>query len=288
MTDTTKRKALIFLALTALLMTVIAAALPQLDPGPGIPLPFIQSASGALPEDTFAPLSLSLSTLAKAILLVFLILVVAYCAVAMFRGIPIRDLLRALSSAAIIGAVATAAILLLFAVVNVRVSVIPDQAEVIPPAAEVTGPPPGPMPPFFIWLAWGALCVGIALAAYQIVRQRNQRQRTGDLLAVEAEQAIMALKMGLDLRSVVLSCYRQMSQVLKKEQGIALAATMTAREFERLVDARGIPHAPVHALTQLFEAARYGQHPISQGDEQTAIECLNAIVLHTRTAKEKV
>jgi hypothetical protein len=77
-----------------------------------------------------------------------------------------------------------------------------------------------------------------------------------------------------------------MSLALKKEQGIELEETMTAREFERLLEARGIPPAPVHQLTQLFEAARYGYRLPTPGDEQTAFDCLNAIVQHAQAVRK--
>jgi hypothetical protein len=73
-----------------------------------------------------------------------------------------------------------------------------------------------------------------------------------------------------------------MSLALQKEQGIELAATMTARDFERLLEARGVPAAPVHQLTRLFEAARYGRWLPEPSDEQAAFDCLSAIVLYSR------
>ncbi len=95
---------------------------------------------------------------------------------------------------------------------------------------------------------------------------------------MEAERALQALRTGSHLNDVIVRCYIQMSQALQKEQEIELEQTMTAREFEHLLEARGIPYAPVHQLTQLFEAARYGFRQLGQGDEQKAFECLNAIL----------
>ena len=93
---------------------------------------------------------------------------------------------------------------------------------------------------------------------------------------------MQALRTGRDLKNVIVHCYRQMSLALQKEQGIELEETMTAREFERLLEARGIPHDPVHQLTRLFEAARYGFEQPHPGDEQVALDCLNAIVQYSR------
>jgi len=79
-----------------------------------------------------------------------------------------------------------------------------------------------------------------------------------------------------------------MSAALQKEQGIELENSMTAREFERLLEAKGLPRDPVHQLTQLFEAARYSLRLFTSADEQTAFECLNAIVQFSRERKPEL
>jgi hypothetical protein len=73
-----------------------------------------------------------------------------------------------------------------------------------------------------------------------------------------------------------------MSQALQKERGIEMEQTMTARDFESLLEARGIPRDPVHQLTQLFEGARYGHRQPGPDEEQKAFDCLNAIVQYSR------
>jgi hypothetical protein len=104
-------------------------------------------------------------------------------------------------------------------------------------------------------------------------------------VAREAERAIRALQTGSDIQNVIVRCYLQMSQALQKERGIKREAAMTARDFERLLEARGIPHTPVHQLTRLFEAARYGRRSSGPEEEREALDCLNAIVRHSRAAR---
>ena len=91
---------------------------------------------------------------------------------------------------------------------------------------------------------------------------------------------------GLDLKDVIVKCYRQMSLALEKEQGIERKDFMTTREFENLLEAAGIPHDPIHQLTQLFEAVRYGNWQPNPMDEQKAIHCLQAIMLYSREPKK--
>jgi hypothetical protein len=60
---------------------------------------------------------------------------------------------------------------------------------------------------------------------------------------------------------------------------------MTTREFENLLEIAGVPHNPIHQLTQLFEAVRYGNWQPNPIDEQKAIHCLEAIMLFSRETK---
>jgi len=92
------------------------------------------------------------------------------------------------------------------------------------------------------------------------------------------KEKVAALKKGLDFKNVIVQCYQQMSAALQKEQGIELEDTMTAREFEHLLEAKGLPRDPVHQLTQLFEAARYSLQQFTPADEQKAFDCLSVIV----------
>ncbi|HUX20955.1 MAG TPA: DUF4129 domain-containing protein, partial [Spirochaetia bacterium] len=79
-------------------------------------------------------------------------------------------------------------------------------------------------------------------------------------------------------------CYQRMGNALRRERQIEREAFMTAGEFEALLGAEGVPLGPVHELTRLFEAARYGDLRPTEGDERRAIEALGAIVDHCREA----
>jgi len=125
------------------------------------------------------------------------------------------------------------------------------------------------------------------LIGFWIFSPSSRRPLTIDLVGLEAEKAWQALKTGLDLKGVIVHCYRQMSLALEREQGIEREEWMTTREFENLLEAEGIPHDPIHQLTQLFEAVRYGDWQPNPVDEQKAIHCLQDIMLHSREAKNK-
>lgn len=283
MTDNLKRKTLAFLLLTVIVTVLIAAALPQLELKPGIPLPFLEGSQGALPSDQTPNVSISIGTFLKAVLESILVLVIAYGGYKLLKGVPWKEILI---PSLFIATLALLALSILFSLLNVHINFEPLAPEILPPAVNIKGPPLGPLPPGLIWLVWGGFAAGIVLLGIWLIHWPTKQTRPGDPLELEAERAMNALRSGSDLKDVIVRCYLQMSQALKKEQRIELEETMTAREFERLLEARGFPHPPVHQLTQLFETARYGYRQPSPGDEQKALDCLNAIVQYSRETKQ--
>jgi hypothetical protein len=154
--------------------------------------------------------------------------------------------------------------------------------ELPPTAAPLPTSPLGSPPPLLNWLVALGLAVIAALVAVWLIRSSSGPEKDISRVGLAAENARQALLAGLDLKNVILQCYRQMSQALQQEQGIERQAYMTTREFERLLEESGVPHDPVHELTQLFEAVRYGRWHPDPGDEQKAIRCLDAIIEYSR------
>jgi hypothetical protein len=107
-----------------------------------------------------------------------------------------------------------------------------------------------------------------------------------DHVQIEASKAWQAILSGKDLRNVILTCYRQMTEALKQEQGIERQSYMTTVEFELSLIEEGIPSEPIHQLTRLFEQVRYGQGQPSQQDEKIAADCLGEIVRYCEMKKK--
>jgi hypothetical protein len=279
MTDTVKRKSLRYLLLAVILTVLIAVALPQLKLKPGIPLPGLEGGSGSPADETNPFLAISINTFFLAVLGLALAFALVYGGYKVLIGAPWKEILRAFLYFTGLTLVVLAFIL---ALTKVRITSELPEMELLPEPLRVSGPPLGLMPPFLVWLAWICLAVVVILLGIWLYTWRSRQSRPADQLEWEAEQALQALGRGLDLGNVILRCYRQMSLVLQQEQGLELEETMTAREFERLLEARGIPHTPVHQLTQLFEATRYGHQQPDADDEQKAFDCLSAIVAYCR------
>jgi hypothetical protein len=284
MTPDLKRKTLACLAGALILTAVIAAALPQLDLKPGIPLPGYTDLSGGAPEVETNPLvAISIDAFWKAVLGILFIAGLIYNGYKLLRDVrwSWKNVLRSLFYLFI-------PILLLLGllliITRVHVTFEPPPVEALPPVLKTEGPPLGPLPPGLIWLVWLGLAAGLTGLGLWLAL-RPPAKSSSDRLKLEAERALQALKTGLDLRNVILRCYWQMAQVLQQEQGLEKEAAMTVREFERLLEDRGVPPTPVHQLTQLFEAARYGRRPSSPDDERQAVDCLTAIVHYSQARK---
>jgi hypothetical protein len=278
-----KRKALTFLLMAVVLTVLIAAALPQLELKPGISLPDWEAGRGDLPQDQLPAASISINTYFLAVLEIVLVLVVVYGSYMLLKGVHWKKIL---APALLIAGLVMIVFYIFFLLAGVRIKIDPFTPEVLPADLNIPGEPLGHLPQGLIWLAWMGLAAGIILLGIWFIRRPPKYNQSGDLLGLEAERALRALRTGSSLNDVIVRCYIQMSQVLQKEQEIELEQTMTAREFEQLLETRGIPDAPVHQLTQLFEAARYGFRQLGQGDEQKAFECLNAILSFSRAREQ--
>ncbi len=152
-----------------------------------------------------------------------------------------------------------------------------------PPAATGSRPlPAAGAPPGWLSTLVGALAAaGLAALAIWVARRRRPARAAPDareLLADEAQQAIVALQRGADLRSTVLACYESMCRVLRQEQGLVVDTTMTAREFELLLAKAGVDDGAVHRLSRLFERVRYGRGAPDAAAAQEAEFCLQAVV----------
>jgi hypothetical protein len=164
-----------------------------------------------------------------------------------------------------------------------------DSTEVyLPPAAAtVVGPPLGSIPSILLWISGVGLAVGIVLFLIWIIYWGKNSKPAGDPVQFAAEEAVQAITDGQDFKSAILRCYRQMSLVLKEEQGIEFELAMTTREFENLLKKRGLPREPVHEITELFEFVRYGNESASPEEENRAVNCLNNVIQFCRETKRR-
>jgi hypothetical protein len=123
-----------------------------------------------------------------------------------------------------------------------------------------------------------ALLLALLLAAIWFFWRRVRAQASPlERLADEAQLALDDLQSGGDLKDTVLRCYREMSQILSEQRGVARPRDMTPREFEQQLAAVGLRDEHIRRLTRLFERVRYGARQAGEREEREAVDCLRAI-----------
>jgi hypothetical protein len=285
MTASVRRNTLILLGLVTIITMIIAASLPRLELRPGMPLPKLENDQVVIPP---ADAGLFGAISVEEFIIKFFLLLGAGAVLLMIynllRGADWKNLTTFIWPMVVISLILGSLAFLIMLLPQSEGS----RAMELPvptPEPPVTSPL-GPVPPLLPWLVGiGLLVTGIFIAIWIFGSPAN-RATTLDIVGLEAEKAWQELRAGLGLKDVIIKCYRQMSLALEKEQGIEREDSMTAREFENLLQAAGVPYDPVHQLTQLFEAVRYGHWQPNPIDEQKAIDCLAAIVAYSREAKE--
>jgi Domain of unknown function (DUF4129) len=284
MTGSAKRNTLILLGLTMIITVIIAASLPQLNLQPGMPVPRFENSQVVLAPIEEEPLvALSINEFFKVLFILALAVSFLYVIYRMAKGVGWASVRYFLQLIMVISMVAGSLIFLIMLLPKTQ-STLPMEMPIPTYAPPVTSPL-GPVPAVLLWLVGiGLLLSSVLLGIWIFVPSR--RATTIDMVRLEAEKARQALMTGLDLKDVIVKCYQQMSLALEKDQGIEREDFMTTREFENLLEAAGIPHDPIHQLTQLFEAVRYGNWQPQLLDEQKAINCLEAIVFYSSETKK--
>jgi hypothetical protein len=283
MTGSTKQKALILLGMVMVFTMIIAANLPQLEFQPGMPLPSLQHGKLAV-ESTKEGMFVSISATKFILVLIALVFTgtTLYSSYQLLRGADwklISDFLRYV----LIISVAIGCLVFMVVLLPGSTSFTPMEVPISTPPPLVTSPVEA-VPPSILWLV-GIMLLVISVAVVMWIFKPSPQARPIDLVGLEAEKARQALITGAGLKDVIIHCYIQMSLALKQEQGIERKDYMTTREFENVLESAGMPHAPIHQLTRLFDAVRYGNWQSNAVDEEKAMECLEAIMLHSRNIK---
>jgi len=277
-----KTRALIFLLVSLVLTTVIAAGLPLLKFQPGMPLPSLEQGQVVLPAANSLPVGMPMRSFAAILVLIILGVSGLVMVILALKGVRWRRLLPGMWSV-------LWKLLLTVGLILVVVTLLPRTPAAasgvpLPPPREIVTTPLGPVPPALFWVVGVILGAAILLLAARMLLARTRpASRPWEQ---EIERARQALLDGGDLREVIIGCYRRMGEALQEERGIARESSMTAGEFEQLLAEKGLPRDPVRQLTRLFETARYSPWRPAPGQEQEALQCLDSILDHCRRVQE--
>jgi hypothetical protein len=277
-----KRRAILYLGLAALLTILIAASLERAQFKPGLPMPRTDGQSFAVSVAKLPAIKFQVNTLFFVLFSIILGVLLLVTLFRLMRGMSWKRLALDFLLYLLVALVAFGAFALVVAALprSTGVAELPTQL----PAQVVA--PLGPMPPFVLWLAGFVLLVGALGVGGGFVLARRRPQQKISLLEAEAQKARQALLDGQAVKDVILHCYQQMCLALQQEKGVERLVFMTTGDFERLLLEKGYPYEPIHRLTGLFEAVRYGHWQSGRSEEQSAIACLEAIIqFEARQAK---
>jgi hypothetical protein len=284
MTGKDKQKTLILLGLTIIITVIIAASLPQLELRPGMPVPRLENSQVVLAPIEEEPLvAISINEFFKVVFILALAGSMLYVIYRLIKRVGWASVRYYLQFILVIGLIAGSVAFLIMLLPTAQSA--PPMEIPLPTSAPLVTSPLGPVPVVLVWLVGIGLLVSSILLGYWMLAPSKRATAIG-LVGLEAEKARQGLLSGLDFKDVIIKCYQQMSLVLEEDRGLEREDFMTTREFENLLEAAGIPHDPIHQLTQLFEAVRYGNWQPHALDEQNALNCLEAIIYYS-TETEK-
>ena len=154
-------------------------------------------------------------------------------------------------------------------------------AEDIPPLPEFAPPDLPDWVNYLISLGVVVLLLILAWGLSRWWRRLNSLRISPDALddlAAIARSSLDDLVAGQDWDDVIIGCYARMSAAVSHRHGLKRKEAMTPAEFARRLERAGLPGDPVHRLTRLFEAVRYGARKSSQSEIDEATDCLQAIL----------
>ncbi len=273
-----KRKYIVFWALAIIATALIGVSLSQLDLKPGLPLPELSGGELVVTAAANNPGgNIQISTFLLILLGIAVAILGIITLIRILRGVYWKSVFSSMLTPLFIVLILVG-IIALFVSLLTTGSVQEPSAPIMPTPEPIPRAPLGPVPPIILWVVGLGLALGIALLCVWAINQSRKERLQGLRVVLEAERARNDLLAGQLLKDVILRCYQQMSQALQEVYGLERETSMTVEEFERLLEGEGYPHAPVHQLTTLFEAVRYGNWHPTANDEQNAIACLEAII----------
>lgn len=277
---------LFFGAVAVLSLILLAGSLTSLELGPGQQFRFEEAAPTLVPEGVPEGWMRSLVVLFRIALILGWLLLPLYLIMLVFskeaRKRLLRDLMMVLPILVLLYLLNTSQVGRNMAE-NLELNINEMETTELEGAAKLA-PPEFQPPPEWVTtavIAVLALIVTAIVAGLIYVFWKRSREKNIEPIRrveKEAQAALDAIETGGDLREAVIRCYIQMIEAIKEYRGIYRERDMTPHEFEQYLARRGLPHEPVHQLTQLFEQVRYGAQMPGRREENTAISSLSAII----------
>jgi hypothetical protein len=287
MTEKLKRKTLIILGSVIIIIMILAASLSQLNLQPGMPLPELKN-NQTIIESNGTTLYESM-TFNKYIILGILSIIgglFLFMIYKLIRGTGWKSLLTLIKLLSLIILIALIVLFLISFSPGFQAPLLADLI-ISFPKTHVSVSQLTAVPPWMIWMIGIALLVVTVATGILIFRYATKQKTIMTSVGLEAKKAWQDIEAGQTLKNVIINCYRQMSILIKESSKLEREDSMTTQEFEDLLKREGVPYEPIHQLTQLFDAARYGDWRPGPTDEQKAINCLEALMHFSSEPKKE-
>ncbi|MBS3816186.1 MAG: DUF4129 domain-containing protein [Candidatus Thermoplasmatota archaeon] len=108
----------------------------------------------------------------------------------------------------------------------------------------------------------------------ELAEEEESEEEIERSISSTLDKAILELDEGLDVRTTIIRCYKEMSDILEKS-GVKNAEFMTPREFkDETVTKISAPEKLISKITFLFEEARYSPHQLGEDEREKALQYL--------------
>jgi len=271
-----KRRALILLIAALVAAVLLASSLSNLELSSGQPFPGAGSSTSTVPELT-RPTAAGASDplpIVQGVLATTLLILLIWLLIRLIARTSLKDI------AGLILALAVLLILLLSlprVPPGTPVSLAQESAAPGVPSTPYPTSPLGKPPQQFVWVVTAAVLAGAGFVVLAALRRAPRDASVSSRLGQEAERAVQALGAGADSTNVIVRCYLQMIALIHQERGLDRERSLTAREFEDVLESRGLPRRPLLRLRSVFEDVRYGNRSVTRAEEQIAVESLSEI-----------
>jgi hypothetical protein len=145
------------------------------------------------------------------------------------------------------------------------------------------------------WLAIGIVVVTLGLAGGWVAyllrpskRRQHRRLPLAEQMSEVLDDAIDYLGDEPDPRQAVILAYARMERVLARSGLVRRPSEAPLEYMERVLSEMTSAEAPVRRLTELFEWAKFSQHPIDARMRSDAISALQAIRDELRSQDHQV
>lgn len=284
MTSNQKKKAMVFLGLCVFITALFAASLSQMELQPGLPSPLLEGDRIVVPDTARAdPINPSVFPFILRLLGILLAIYLLVTLFSVIMGMGWKKLVRILREFSLILGV----FIVLILVLSLLRSLPGQPARRLPattPSEPLIFSPADSPPAILIWVIGFSLALMAAFLLLYWIRVLR-RSHGADLLARRIDEARQNILSGMNLEEVILRCYQEMGSIIHRERAIKRQIYVTPTEFESELCAAGLPEAPIHELTHIFERVRYGHRPPTQSDEQEALRNLQKITNYLRNKK---